>query len=396
MTTPFHHQLHSYYPEIRRWRSTKKFFRSGLYQKIAPQLNSVLASCEHEHFAVPAAGGAADKAMTKKETFHAVSWNIERGMVFDGVLETLNNHPEISKADIFFCPESDLGMARSQNRNVARELAQKAGLNYVFFPSYLNLDKGSGLETETEGENLLGLHGNVIFSRWPIKNPRGIPLMNCKDKLRGHEKRLGSQQAVVADVELSAGVLRAVCVHLDAHSSQRQRYRQVHSILESLSRENFKGPTLIGGDWNTFTHYASHSFFAFFSFCRRVLMGPKYVCRHHYLYPERYFERRLFRHLEEKNFDYKNFNALGVPTLRYRLGDERVNRNMHDWTPKFLQVFVDWALKKAEGMAQFKIDWFAAQNLNPVEGSQKVIGNLTHNGEPISDHDAICVDFRIV
>lgn len=393
MTTPFHHQLHSYYPEIRRWRSTKKFLCSGLYKKIALQLEGLLTTGELENFAEQAA--VQQVSGSSCSVFRAVSWNIERGMVFDGVLETLRNHPEISSADIFFCPESDLGMARSQNRNVARDLAQALGLNYVFFPSYLNLDKGNALEVEAEGENLLGLHGNVIFSRWPLKNPRGIRLKNCKDKLRGREKRLGSQQAVVADVDLPAGTARAVCVHLDAHSSQRQRYQQMRTIVEALARENFSGPTLIGGDWNTSTYYASHAFFAFFSFWRKVAMGPKKVCERHYIYPERYFERRLFSFLDKQNFDWKNFNALGVPTMHYHLGDERKNKNMRDWTPGFFQVFVDWAMRKAKGLAQFKIDWFAAQNLKPVEGSQKVIGNLTHNGAPISDHDAIAVDFQL-
>lgn len=213
--------------------------------------------------------------------------------------------------------------------------------------------------------------------------------------MRGKEKRLGSQSGVVVDVMLPNGPLRVVCIHLDAHSSQPQRYHQIRAILGFLEKEKFNGPTLIGGDWNTSTYHANHVFFVFFSFWRKVLMGVKRVCEKHYPYPERYFEKKLFQYLEKKNFDYKNFNALGVPTIHYQMGDIRKNKNLRDWIPQFFQPFVDWAMKKVEGKASLKVDWFAAKHLTPIKESQRVIANLTHNGEPISDHDAIMVDFKI-
>lgn len=387
-TSEIRHTLHSHFNDFRKWRSTKKLLASSFYREIAPRLEPVLNAYEMGHYALP--------LQEAKGVYRSLAWNLERGMCWDGILKTFKNHPDFLSSDIFFCPETDLGMARSGNRNVAREMAKTLKLNYLFFPAYLNLDKGNGQEIDkVNGENSLGIHGNTLFSRYPIKNPRAIRLKNCKDKMRGKEKRLGSQQAVVADIKFPESAVRVVCIHLDAHSSQRQRYMQMKTILDALDKENWKGSTLIGGDWNTSTYYANHSFFAFWSFWRKVAMGPKHVCETHYPYPERYFEKRLFDFLEERQFDYKDFNLLGAPTMHYHLNDEEKKKNMRDWTPKFFQFFIDWAMRKAEGMARFKIDWFTAHNLQPIAGSQKVIGNLSYKGKPISDHDAIAVEFNL-
>lgn len=379
-------KIHPYFEEIRAIGSTRRWRRSDLCRKLLPVQRKIFDVCELGNGAVSLAG--------KKEAYRAISWNVERGIIFEGAAAILKDHPELAPADIFFVPETDVGMARSQNRNVARELASRLGLNYAFTPCYINLDKGNGPEAElADGHNAVGIHGNALLSRWPLSNPRQILLKNCKDKMRGREKRLGSQRALVADVLLPTGPLRAVCIHLDAHSSQKQRAGQMKTILDFLDRDGFDGPTLIGGDWNTSTYYANHALPAFFSFWRKVAMGPAYVTKNHYPYPERRFERRLFEMIEQRGFDYKNFNAIGVPTMHYHLGDEVKNKNMRDWTPKFFQFFVDWAMKKAEGLAQFKLDWFAAAGLKPVPGSPKVIGGLQYQGRPVSDHDAILVDF---
>lgn len=379
-------KLHPYFDQIRRVGSTRRWQSSTLYQKLKPLLNATLDVCEM--------GNGSEGEVQRRPFFRAVAWNVERGIFFDGIVDVLRRHEALASADLYFIPETDVGMARSKNRNVARELAARLGLNYAFSPCYLNLDKGNGPEVLlADGHNETGVHGNALLSRWPLKNPRQIRLKNCKDKMRGREKRLGSQRALVVDVLLPGGALRAVCIHLDAHSSQKQRAGQMKTILDFLDQEKFDGPTLIGGDWNTSTYYANHALPVFFSFWRRVAMGPAYVTKNHYPYPERYFERRLFAMIERRGFDYKNCNAIGVPTMHYHLGDEVKNKNMRDWTPRFFQIFVDWAMRKAQGLAQFKLDWFAATGLNPIPGSPKVIGGLQHNGRSISDHDAILVDF---
>jgi hypothetical protein len=43
------------------------------------------------------------------------------------------------------------------------------------------------------------------------------------------------------------------------------------------------------------------------------------------------------------------------------------------------------------------LDWFAGRGIEPAKGFQpKVVGNLTQpNGVPLSDHDAIVLDFKL-
>ena len=79
-------------------------------------------------------------------------------------------------------------------------------MHYAFTPCYLNLAKGSGVEYDVAGENDLGLHGNAILSRYPLRNIRAVALKNGKDKMKGREKRLGRQTAVVAEVEFPQGL----------------------------------------------------------------------------------------------------------------------------------------------------------------------------------------------
>ena len=76
------------------------------------------------------------------------------------------------------------------------------GGNYAFAPVYVALQKGSGVESESEGENTKSIHGLALFSRWPMKNVHAIPLPNGKDKMWGKEKRLGYLRALIADIPL--------------------------------------------------------------------------------------------------------------------------------------------------------------------------------------------------
>ncbi len=114
-------------------------------------------------------------------------------------------------------------MIRSGNRFVAQEIARELKLNYAFAPVYIALQKGSGIESEFEGENKQSIHGLAFFSKFPIKNVHAVDLPNGKDKMIGKEKRLGYLRALIADIEHPAGTFRAVTVHLDVHCSRKHR-----------------------------------------------------------------------------------------------------------------------------------------------------------------------------
>jgi len=326
-----------------------------------------------------------------KERYRAVAWNIERGTHLEGIIKTLKTHPELSGADLYLITEADLGMARSHNRNVARELAEALQLNYFFAPSYLNLSKGCGHEKEFDGENTLGIHGNTILSRYPLQNFRTVELPSGKDKMKGNEKRIGHQRALIADIALGNTTLTTSCIHLDAHSSQKRRTEQLRCVLNAL--EGTTCPTLIGGDWNTSTYNSSRAIHAVIGFWIRVFMGTGNMIRNHYPYPDRFWEKELFTMLETHGFDYQKWNELGVGTIIYNVKDIQQYKNLSEWIPQWCFRFIEWSLKEHNGLCPLKLDWFAGKNLTPTK--PKVIDNLVVNGTKLSDHEAIVTDFSL-
>jgi endonuclease/exonuclease/phosphatase family metal-dependent hydrolase len=391
------HNLTPHFKDLSQIESSKELKKHPVYRQVLPEIQAVLQGYEAGSFAGPAPA---------KAFYRAVTWNIERGIEFDGILHTLREHPLISKADVLFLPETDVGMVRSGNRNVARDLAEALKMHYYFVPTYLNLCKGNGTENHFEGDNTLALHGNAILSRYPLKDFHQIVLHNAKDKMKGKEKRLGSQQAMACTMSLPQGQMRVVCAHLDAHSSKRHRRDQMRTILKYLDKLK-PLPTLFGGDLNTTTYNSKTAFWAIWGFWVRVAMGVRYVIAKVYPYPDRLFEKQLFKSFEKHGFNYLDWNEPGVCTLHYHVADLKKIKNLKDLVPNWTFKFIDWACAKNDGKCSFKIDWFAAKGLQllrdgeALEGadeaphSPKVIGGLKYNGRECSDHDAIMVDFRL-
>jgi endonuclease/exonuclease/phosphatase (EEP) superfamily protein YafD len=263
-------------------------------------------------------------------------------------------------------------------------------MNYAFAPCYVALTKGAGIEKEAGGNNRESLHGNALLSRYPMHRAHSLALPNGKDKMKGAEKRIGSQRAVIADIAHPAGMLRAVSLHLDAHSSQNHRYLQMRRLLDHLETLNPHLPILIGGDWNTTTHNASRALYSILGYCRRVLMGVRRVVANHYPYPERWFERRLFRELEQRGYKYREFNQAGQCTLHYNVRDLAANLNMREWVPLWCFWFINWALERTGGSCSMKLDWFAGKGIHPIAPATAV------QGLEASDHDPIVMEARLI
>ena len=384
------HGLGPHFAALARFDSTKALEASDLYRELRPEIESLLASVACEEFAP-----ARPRPQRAGRVVRATAWNIERGTRLGGIIEVLGTHPSIAASDVLLLTELDYGMARSGNRHVAREIAGALGWSYAFAPCYVNLAKGSGLESEAAGENREALHGNAVLSRYPLARAHSVALPNGKDKMRGKEKRLGCQRAVVADVEHPAGALRVVSLHLDAHSSQRHRQRQMRVVLDHLDKLEPRLPVLVGGDWNTSTYNSGRAVYSILGFFRRVLMGVRHVIRDHYVYPERWFERGLFRELESRGFDYRGLNEPGAGTLHYDVRDLAANTNMADWVPAWCFWWINWALRENGGRCSLKLDWFAGRGLAPDPSNPpRVVGSLRdRDGGVLSDHDAIAVDF---
>ncbi len=394
------HDLHPHLPSLRNFHSTKSLEDSPLFRELRPKILKVLNSYELALKAPPAPA---------EPFYRAVAWNIERGTRFEGIVHLLRHHPVLSKADILLITEADLGMARSGNRHVARDLASQLGMNYFFAPSYLNLAKGCGVEHEIDGENEVGIHGNAILSRYPLHRPRIVSIPNPHDKMRGREKRLGNQRALVITVDLPGHPVRVACTHVNVRSTQKDRKEEIERVVRAIVEEGegpaCRRPALIGGDWNTSTYDAHSAASAIFGFWVRVFMGVDNVMRHHYPHPERFFERDLFRMLESNGFDYKTCNRLGGTTNHYSVESIAQFKNLREWVPNWCFRFIRWSLRNHNGLCSFKLDWFTQRGLRPLGADASrserkgdsiapaVIGGLTHDDQQVSDHDAIAVDF---
>jgi endonuclease/exonuclease/phosphatase family metal-dependent hydrolase len=385
------HDLNQYFPELLQFESIEETEKSEVYQRIRNDVERILNAVVVENFSDFETKRQSDEA---KDFVSCVAWNIERGRIFDGILDALKTHNDLKNKDLYLLTELDYGMARSENRFVAQELAKNLSLNYAFAPVYIALQKGSGVEAQSAGENTFSIHGLAMFSKFPMKNVHAIPLPNGKDKMFGIEKRLGYLRALVAEIEHPNGNFRAVTIHLDAHSSRRHRKFQMEIIVNHLKTlPNM--PTIIGGDWNTTTFNSQTSTRAILGYFRRVAMGVRNVAKNHYPFPDRFFERPLFAMLERQGFEYKQFNNLGVGTLHYELESVEKNTNLRDWVPEWCFPFIFWAAKRVGKTISARLDWFAGKEIEIV-GEPKTIGNLKDaDNVPLSDHDAISLHFKV-
>ena len=383
------HDLNIHFPDLLKFHSSEALAASYTYSQIIVDTERILNAVVVQDLSVPpAAAGGTDVS--------AIAWNIERGIQFEGIVDALKNHEQLWNKDVYLLTELDYGMARTENRFVAREIARSLGLNYAFAPVYIALQKGSGVEAEMDGENTLSIHGLGMLSPWPLKNVHAVALPNGKDKMWGKEKRLGHLRALVADIEHPSGMFRAVTVHLDVHCSREHRRRQMNILLGHL--DNLEPlPALIGGDWNTTTFNARTATHAILGYWRRVMMGIRNVATNHFPHPDRYFEKGLFSDVEKHGYEYKQFNETGVGTLHYHIESIEKNTNLRDWVPEWCFKFIFWAARRVGGGVSVRLDWFAGKGIELATDSKpKTIPDLTtREGIPLSDHDPITLDFRL-
>jgi len=382
------HDLNKHFPALLKFESTPEMESSALWREIRDEVGQILNAVAVEDLS--------ESAIADGDVIHALAWNIERGNRFEGIVSALKDHAELMDKDVLLLTELDYGMARSGNRFVAQEIARELGLNYAFAPVYIALQKGSGVESEMDGENTRSIHGLSIFSKWPMKNVHAVPLPNGKDKMWGKEKRLGYLRALFAEIEHPAGTFRAVTIHLDAHCSRAHRHKQMKIVLDHIDTLPLM-PTLIGGDWNTTTFNSQSSTRAIMGYWRRVMMGPKNFAVNHLPFPDKYFEKAMFGEVESRGYEYRSLNEIGAGTLHYHIESIEKNTNLRDWVPEWCFPFIFWAAGRVGGHVSARLDWFAARGFTLAPNTKpQTIGDLIDKENiPLSDHDAISIDLRI-
>jgi len=253
-------------------------------------------------------------------TLRAATWNIARGVNFD-LIKLAFSDPDkfleaalergaidaskrakieqqlrtLREADIIVLNEVDLGMKRTDYRDIARDLAHDLGMNYAFGVEFVEVDRLDDLglekvqledpaltqqireELKPDPARYRGLHGNAILSRYPIENVRIIRLPVCHDWYQAEkaeiskleqgkrlaankvflerierEVRVGGRMALLADVripDLSQGVATVVNVHLENKCKPECRTKQIDALLAEI--KDVEHPVIMAGDFNT-------------------------------------------------------------------------------------------------------------------------------------------------
>jgi endonuclease/exonuclease/phosphatase family metal-dependent hydrolase len=274
------------------------------------------------HNDASAAGVAPHRPVAQDHTpiLRVALWNIERGMNFELIRSALadtdeferlaNNQGAISAArraaiesqlqtlhdaDVLVLNEVDLGMKRTQYRDVAQGLAAALHMNYVYGVEFVEVDPLFALGTETvhlSDERLdqrlqqdlyvdralyHGMHGTAILSRYPIRDARILRLPGCYDwygqeakeaarlekgkrwaaqqlfnERIEREVRHGGRMALIASLaipDLPGGEATVVATHLENRCAPACRRRQMQALLSYVRQQS--NPVVIAGDMNT-------------------------------------------------------------------------------------------------------------------------------------------------
>ena len=369
-------------PHLSEWAacgSESELGRRSSYRHSQPAVQQLLSTVD--------VGSYGRHTEPQRAAYRVLSWNLQRGIELDGQIEAFRTHPYLRTSDVLLLSETDVGMARSGNRAVAQTLARELHMHYAFVPSHLNLTKGSGLERHSPGENEVGVEGNAVLSRYPIRRARRVALPKRTDTVAGADKRVGTEAAVAVIVEFPNLRLLTVAIHLSARSTRRHRREQMQEVLLQTVGT---GQAVLGGDWNTTTTDTSGGYRASL-IALRATMGIDRLIRRHYVSPDRRFEKGLFALVERHGFDYRACNQLGEPTVYYDVDDRRASGALRDWVPSWCFALISWGLRNHGGRCPLRLDWFATRGLScrdPI-----VLHDLPGpRGARLSDHDPIGMD----
>lgn len=180
-----------------------------------------------------------ERAAPEDGRLHIVSWNIAQGVRYEEVRDTLAR----LDADIYLLQEVDLGVRRSDYRNVARDLADDLGLNWVFGGEFQELGQSR--------RGVAALTGQAVLSRYPIHDAVALPF-DAQAELRWRldplQPRRGGRMALRAE---SGGVV-LYNAHIESARNDVFRARQVDELLrDGLAPERRDRPVVLAGDLNT-------------------------------------------------------------------------------------------------------------------------------------------------
>jgi endonuclease/exonuclease/phosphatase family metal-dependent hydrolase len=386
---PVKHEIHAHYPALRAIRTRKALQRSALWAEIGGEVRRVLEGVERGDCAPvpqPSAGRA-----TGGRALRAVAWNVQRGARFDDLRHAVLT-PAFAGTDLLLLSEVDVGLGRSGNRNVARELAEALGMSYAFGVSYLALTDDFG-DDSAGRENTLALSGTAIISRFPIGRVENIDLPEIRDKFHSAEKRLGKKRALLAEIALPDGPLAVAACHLDSNASPAQRALQLGAVLDSIERSGL-ARALVGGDFNSSTYDISSTLALARDLLHKLLVTGFRATIDQYMTPEKRYERPVFDLLRARAFAVDGFNDRGTGTYFYDLTDPYILDRSQKLVGRALTRLLVRLLRPWNGCVPARLDWFAGRNVTPVAASvERPLAGA--DGRPLSDHSAVIVDVAV-
>ncbi len=191
--------------------------------------------------------------------FHAraaiMNWNIDRGKHLEDVKEQIRRN----KPDVCILQEVDLGARRTHGEDVAKELAQTFGMNYVFAPEFQELGQGTAKDP--------AFHGQALLTTLPVRSSRMIrfqrqsgfwkPRRLLISSLPLFQRREGGRVALVAELDNGGKPLVVYNLHLESKGTGQLRLQQLEEVLDDAQRYSPETPIIIAGDFNSFTSHSS-------------------------------------------------------------------------------------------------------------------------------------------
>lgn len=171
-------------------------------------------------------------------------FNMERGVHLAELGDFLETCPEVRPYDVLLANELDDGCVRSGQKDTAKELAERLGLNYVFGLEFIEL---------VNPEDSKGHHGNAIFSRWPIKQAKVVRLPEQYNWYFDRQRRIGGRLAILAELDVNGRRIGVGTIHLENRTHGEGRAAQLEAILKEADAMFPDMPVLLGGDLNTNT-----------------------------------------------------------------------------------------------------------------------------------------------
>jgi endonuclease/exonuclease/phosphatase family metal-dependent hydrolase len=180
-------------------------------------------------------------------SMRVVVWNIERGLQLQSVIDFLRQ----ANPDVVLLQEADLNARRTHHLNIAREIAEKLKMNYVFGREFQELTQGSPASP--------AYHGQATLSRWPLSNPRVIRFRTQSNFWRPRwylprmellQERLGGRMALVCDVNVAGQRIVAYNLHLESRGNDLLRRAQLFEVLNDSQKHASELPVIVAGDMN--------------------------------------------------------------------------------------------------------------------------------------------------